>query len=233
MPLHRLAMAGQWHWYLLHDRRPLDRHLRLEHPEAMQPLEDVGSSRFYLDAHGTRLFKIVTDKYDWRRRPMKWLLRDLLEKRLSGRFAGYREYRSNRIIRRAGLKAVECHAYGVAINPFNALGSVYVMDYRRDAVSGEPFFLAQGESGRLALLKRMCDEALQLIEHGYAHRDFHYGNVMVDGDGGLIWIDTHVRKLPADPQRRRACVEAMLSPTKLKGEAYRRWALEYLEARLV
>lgn len=221
-------MAGKWHWYLLHDRHQLARCLHLEHPDAMKPLEDVGSSRFYLDTQKALLFKIVADKYDWRRRPMKWLLRDLLEKRLSGRFAGYREYSSNRIIRRAGLKAVECHAYGVAINPFNAFGSVYVMDYRQDAVSGEPFFLAQEESGRLTFLKRMCDEALQLIEHGYAHRDFHYGNVMVDGGGELIWIDTHVRKLPASPARRRACVEAMLSPTKLKGERYRQWALDYL-----
>lgn len=232
MPLHRVSLDGVPRWYLIRNLASLPARASLSHPPAMATLERIGSSAFYLDETGGSLYKLVGDKYDWRRQTAKWLLRDLLDKRLSGRFAAAREYRSNRIIRRAGLKTIACRAYGVAVNPCNPLGSLYAMQYLDEARSGERHFLEQDETGRHDFLRRMCDEALRLIAHGYVHRDFHFGNVLVDSQGGLIWIDTHVRRLPRTRARRQACLEAMLSPTKLQGDKYRQLAYEHIHAAL-
>ncbi|WP_136067777.1 lipopolysaccharide kinase InaA family protein [Modicisalibacter radicis] len=232
MPLHRVSLDGVPRWYLIRDLASLPTRASLSHPPAMATLERIGSSAFYLDETGGSLYKLVRDKYDWRQQSAKWLFRDLLDKRLSGRSAAAREYRSNRIIRRAGLRTIACRAYGVAVNPGNPLGSLYVMEYLDGARSGERHFLEQDEAGRRDFLRRMCDEALRLIAHGYVHRDFHFGNVLVDAQGELIWIDTHVRRLPRALARRQACLEAMLSPTKLQGETYRQLAHEHIRGAL-
>lgn len=232
MTFHRVSLDGVSRWYLIRNLASLPVKTSLSHPAAMATLEQIGSSAFYLDETGGSLYKLVRDKYDWRKRTGKWLFRDLLDKRLSGRFAAAREYRSNRIIRRAGLKTISCRAYGVAVNPCNPLGSLYAMQYLDEARSGERHFLEQDEVGRRDFLLRMCDEALQLIAHGYVHRDFHFGNVLVDTQGALIWIDTHIRRLPRAHAQRQACLEAMLIPTKLKGEKYRQLALEHIRGEV-
>lgn len=232
MTFHRVSLDGVARWYLIRNLASLPVKTSLSHPAAMETLEQVGSSAFYLDEAGGSLYKLIRDKYDWRKQTAKWLLRELLDKRLSGRSAAAREYRSNRIIRRAGLRTISCRAYGIALNPCNPLGSLYAMEYLDEARSGERHFLAQDAAGRRDFLLRMCDEALQLIAHGYTHRDFHFGNVLVDTRGELIWIDTHVRRLPREHARRQACLEAMLSPTKLKGEQYRQLALEHIRSAL-
>ena len=70
-----------------------------------------------------------------------------------------------------------------------------------------------------------------LASHGYCHRDLHFGNLMIDPMGEIIWIDTHVRRLPFGVKARQQCLAATLKPGKLHGETYRNYLLQQL-ARL-
>lgn len=216
----------------MRDLFPLPRRLTLTHTDAMQRMEQVASSLFYLDESTNTLFKVVLDKYDRRRHPFKWLLRDVIEKRLLGRFAAFKEYRSNRIIRQAGLRAIECRGFGAAINLFNPQGSVYAMEFLRGGISGEAYFDALPDDQRDAFVRRMSEEVLQLARHGYCHRDLHYGNLMIDANGDIVWIDTYIRRLPRRPAKRLASLQRTLSATKLKGERHRRVTLEHLRRGL-
>ncbi|RXE48222.1 hypothetical protein [Chromohalobacter israelensis] len=232
MPLYRVSLNGVPRWYYLRTRFPFPGRIALQQPETTRHMEAVGSSRFYLEPRSNTLFKLIADKFTAKRQPLNWWLRDILEKRLLGGFDALKEWRSNRLIRRAGLKAVACRGVGLAINPLNPLGSLLAMEYLASGESGETHFLRLDETARLAFIRRLCDDAAVLIHHGYCHRDFHYGNVWVDAKGDIVWIDTHVKRLPRRADRRRQTIDAMLSPSKLKGDRYRRFAHGYLHERL-
>lgn len=221
-------MAGTRRWYFMRAGFFRTHHIELDGSDAMQRLERIGSSRFYLEKTTRTLFKVVEDKYDRRHHPGKWFARDILEKRLLYANDATKEWRSNRILRRAGLATLDCRGVGIALNAFNPLGSVYAMPYLVDAVSGETYFKGLPEPERRAFVRRLCDEVLRLARLGYCHRDLHYGNFMVDTQGQFIWIDTHVRRLPRRRDRRRKILERMLSPTKLQGQAYRDLALRHI-----
>ena len=228
-PFHRLQLSQRSRWYLLRSRFFSRHTIRLEADAAMQRLERIGSSHFYLEPASQTLFKFARDKYAWHRQPLKWLAQDLLEKRLLAGGDAVKEWRSNRILHRAGLDVVECRGVGIALNPFNPLGSVYAMAYLPEAQSGETHFKALEEAGRRDFVKQLCREVIRLANHGYYHRDLHYGNFLVDAQGKFVWIDTHVRRLPKRPNKRRQSLVRMLSVRKLQGTAYRNLALDYLE----
>lgn len=228
VPFHRLQLPKRPRWYLLRSGFFPRHAIRLEGNAAMQRLESIGSSRFYLEPVSQTLFKFARDKYAWHRQPVKWLTRDILENRLLAGGDAIKEWRSNRTLRRAGLDVVECRGVGIALNPFNSLGSVYAMAYLPGARSGEAYFKALDEFRRRDFVEKLCREVIQLADHGYYHRDLHYGNFLVDGKDEFIWIDTHVRRLPKSPDKRRNCLESMLSARKLQGAAYRDLVRDYL-----
>ncbi|WP_277811532.1 hypothetical protein [Chromohalobacter canadensis] len=232
MPLYRVSLNGVARWYYMRTRFAFTSRLTLSQPGTTRQMEAVGSSRFFLDAASNTLFKLVADKYTVRRHPIKWWIRDILEKRLLGGFDALKEWRANACIRRAGLRAIECRGVGVALNPFNPLGSLLAMEHLGRGESGADYFRRQEEEARLAFLQRVCDDAVALIRHGYYHRDFHYGNLLLDDAGEIVWIDTHVKRLPQDARQRRQTIVAMLSPTKLQGERYRAFAEAYLIRQL-
>ncbi|MCT7654755.1 hypothetical protein MBH78_08150 [Oceanimonas sp. NS1] len=66
--------------------------------------EAAGSSRFYLSEDGAILGKVCTDKYSRHQQPVKWLLHDYLEKRWLLQTDAAKEYRSLRVLQRAGLR---------------------------------------------------------------------------------------------------------------------------------
>ncbi|MDV6320066.1 hypothetical protein [Chromohalobacter sp. HP20-39] len=232
MPLYRVSLNGVTRWYYLRTRFPFPSHIALQQPETTQDMEAVGSSRFFLDTASNTLFKLVADKHAVHREPFRWWIRDILEKRLLGGFDGLKEWQSNARIRQAGLRAIECRGVGVALNPFNPLGSLLAMEHLDEGESGADYFRRESEEARLAFLQSMCDDAVALIHHGYYHRDFHYGNLLLDDAGEIVWIDTHVKRLPQDAHQRRQTIIAMLSPTKLQGERYRAFAEAYLIRQL-
>lgn len=178
MPLYRVSLNGVARWYYMRTRFAFTSRLTLSQPGTTRQMEAVGSSRFFLDAASNTLFKLVADKYTVQRHPIKWWIRDILEKRLLGGFDALKEWRANACIRRAGLRAIECRGVGVALNPFNPLGSLLAMEHLGRGESGADYFRRQEEEARLAFLQRVCDDAVALIRHGYYHRDFHYGNLL-------------------------------------------------------
>ena len=228
LPFYRLTIGGTPHWYVMRSPFFSSQCLDLVQDEAMQRLEAIGSSHFYLERDTQTLFKLVRDKYDARHRFAKWLSRDILDKRLLGGGDAFKEWRSNRILRRAGLQTVECRGLGVAVNILNPLGSLYAMPYLSGIESGEAHFRRLDEPQRLTFIERLCDDVIVLARHGYYHRDLHYGNVMVSQAGEPIWIDTHIRRLPHGEGKRRQRLVDMLSPSKLQGARYRDHAECYL-----
>ncbi|MGY3857573.1 lipopolysaccharide kinase InaA family protein [Aeromonas intestinalis] len=230
MTLTSLNFNGQNHYYLLvNDDLHLDSWTLKQSPQTRQ-FEAQGSSLFWHHNASNSLCKLVADKYP--RWTLRWFCRDLLSKRMVGHIDAFREWRSNRLIRQAGLNVVPCKAAGLALNPLNPLGSFLAVQYLQDHQSCEAYFQRADEANRLALLRQMANDIFQLAKQGYYHRDLHLGNLMQAPSGAIVWIDTHVRRLPLLQSQRRQTLIASLEPGKLFGQGYRDYLLAQLE-RLV
>jgi len=180
----------------------------------------VGSSLFLRSEDQQLLGKWVADKYDRHQHLRKWFGRDLLSKRLIGHYDARREYESAQVLKSCGQRVISCHGYGVACNPLNEYGSLYLMEYRPESVSGNVYFSSLKEEAQWQFFGRMMALAIDLANHGYFHTDFHYGNILVEPSDTLVWIDTHVKPLSHVPHHKARQLFNMISPTKLGGESF-------------
>lgn len=226
LTLTKLTLDGRPRWYLFFGSR-LPSPLVVHKPEAVRAFERTGRCLFYLHAEPPLLLKVKVDKYSPGRQLLRWIGRILLWERLLLQTDAHTEFRGNRRYRSAGLSPVVAHGWGVALNPLNRLGSVYVMDYLADAVSGKKFFEQAGEEERRAFLDAFCDDVVRLARHGLYSRDAHLDNLLVTGEGRFVWIDTRLSRLPfSRGRRKKVLVESVAR--KILGQEYR----EYVRARL-
>lgn len=61
---------------------------------------------------------------------------------------------------------------------------------------------------------------IQLAKSGYYHLDLHFNNILIDKRGQMIWIDTHIKRLPQKAAARRYVLDEMIDPIKLEGAQY-------------
>jgi serine/threonine protein kinase len=220
----------RWSYWLFAES--LNGPLRLVSSTLTDEFEAVGSSRFYLSEDGTVLGKVSADKYSRQRQPLKWLLHDYLEKRWLLQTDAAKEYRSLRILQKAGLRTPRCFGWGVSLQPGNAGGSLLLMERVQDAKSGGDSFELMDEAARLAFLRRFSREVATLARAGFVHRDLHYNNLLLDAQGEIIWIDAHVRRLPWQRARHWDAIRASLTVSKLRGEPYRAFVEQQLRELL-
>ena len=217
--------------YLVFHSDALPDRLALASTTTTAAFEAVGSSRFYVSADQQILAKVVPDKFRKRKAPFKWLLRDYLEKRWLGQSDARKEFLNLRTLRQAGLKTPRCHGWGISLNPGNRNASLLLMEHMQQARPGGEIFDALDEIGRQAFLERFCREVAQLAHAGYVHRDLHYNNLLIDSEENIVWIDAHLRRLPAKRADQWPALKTSLTVNKLRGEAYRHYAQQCL-ARL-
>lgn len=218
--------------YLIFHASGLPERLALARTTSTQEFEAIGSSRFFVSRDGALLAKVVPDKFRKAQAPLKWLLRDYLEKRWLGQCDARKEYDSLQILRDAGLATPRCHGWGISLNPGNRNASLLLMEHVRDARPGGEVFDEMDEPDRQAFLQRFCTEVAQLARHGYAHRDLHYNNLLVKQAGELLWIDAHVRRLPKESGKAWKALEASLTESKLRGAEYRGFVHQHLHKNL-
>ena len=202
--------------------------LHLASTSTTQAFEAAGSSRFYTSNDQRILAKVVPDKFFKRRAPLKWLLRDYLEKRWLLQTDARKEYLSLQILRRAGLQTPDCYGWGLSLNPGNRNGSLLLIEHIKQVRPGSDAFKDMNESNRHRFLDKLCQQLMQLAKAGYAHRDLHYNNLLISTNSEIIWIDTHVRPLPQNSAAQWASLVSSLIARKLEGEPYRK----YIEKQL-
>nr|WP_221188527.1 lipopolysaccharide kinase InaA family protein [Halomonas cerina] len=207
--------------YLIFHANGLPDRLTLASTTTTAAFEAVGSSRFFVSADQQILAKVVPDKYRKSQSPLKWVLRDYLEKRWLAQSVARKEFLSLQILRRAGLKTPRCHGWGISLNPGNRNASLLLMEHMRDARPGGEVFDEMDEDARQAFLERFCHEVAQLAHAGYVHRDLHYNNLLVTDQNEILWIDTHVRRLPTKSADQWPALRQSLTVNKLRGETYR------------
>jgi serine/threonine protein kinase len=232
MKLLNLPFDGKPHRYLVFHPRRLPDGLQLARTTTTEAFESVASSRFFLSRDGKILAKVVPDKFDKRQAPLKWLGRDYLEKRWLLQSDARKEFRSGRTLQRLGLSTPLYHGWGVSLNPANRNASLLLMEHISDAQLGGEVFKAMSEQDRRGILDRLCDQVAHIARNGYAARDLHYNNLLVADSGTLIWLDTHLRRLPHRRQARWAMIKNSLTAAKLGGETYRQHAEQRLRALL-
>ncbi|QTP55240.1 hypothetical protein HNO51_11415 [Billgrantia sulfidoxydans] len=218
--------------YLIFHANGLPERLELASTTTTAQFEAIGSSRFFVSRDGTLLAKVVPDKFIKAQTPLKWLLRDYLEKRCLGQCDARKEYDSLQILRHAGLATPRCHGWGISLNPGNRNASLLLMEHVRDARPGGEVFDALNEEDRMVFLEHFCDEVAQLARFGYVHRDLHYNNLLVTTDGSLLWIDAHLRRLPKESGKAWKALEASLTESKLRGAEYRGFVHQHLHKNL-
>ncbi|MDI5920879.1 lipopolysaccharide kinase InaA family protein [Halomonas sp. LR5S13] len=216
--------------YLVFQPDGLPDRLSLASTTTTAAFEAVGSSHFFLSADRQILAKVVPDKFLKREAPLKWLLRDYLEKRWLAQSDARKEFLNLRILRRAGLRTPHCHGWGISLNPGNRNASLLLMEHMQAARPGGEVFDALDEDGRQAFLERFCREVMQLARAGYVHRDLHYNNLLIDQHENIVWIDAHLRRLPTKGADQWPALKKSLTVNKLRGEAYRAEAEDQLNA---
>nr|WP_221195913.1 RIO1 family regulatory kinase/ATPase [Halomonas organivorans] len=214
--------------YLVFHADGLPSKLRLASTTTTAAFEAVGSSRFYLSEDGHILAKVVPDKFAKRQAPLSWLSRDYLEKRWLLQSDARKEFLSLRILNRAGLTTPHCYGWGLSLNPVNRNASLLLMEHKQRARPGGEVFDALDAAGQRHFLERFCAEVATLANAGYIHRDLHYNNLLVTDDDQLVWVDTHIRRLPHRNVDQWPAIAATLTVNKLRGEDHR----AFVEQRL-
>ncbi|MFC3285792.1 lipopolysaccharide kinase InaA family protein [Litchfieldella rifensis] len=216
--------------YLVFQPWRLPDRLRLASTTTTQEFEQHASSRFYVSDDQALLAKVVPDKFDKRRQPFNWFARDYLEKRWLLQTDAHKEFRSLRILRKAGLRTPTCHGWGLSLNPRNRNASLLLMEYLPTARPGGDYFESLDEAGKRRFLERFVGEVIQLARSGFVHRDLHYNNLLVTASDEIVWIDAHVRPLPAKASAQWHALAQTLTINKLRGETYRAYAEQYMHA---
>ncbi|QTP58900.1 hypothetical protein HNO53_09390 [Billgrantia antri] len=216
--------------YLVFHANGLPDKLALASTTTTAQFEAIGSSRFFVSRDGKLLAKVVPDKFRKAQAPLKWLLRDYIEKRWLAQCDARKEYNSLRILRRAGLATPRCHGWGLSLNPGNRNASLLLMEQVHDARPGGEVFKEMSEANRIAFLERFCAEVIQLAHTGYVHRDLHYNNLLLTKDEELIWVDSHVRRLPTKIADQWPAISSMFTKNKLNGEKYKKHVEELAHA---
>ena len=232
MKITRVEVAGRKRNYLLFGSGEIPVPLRLAKDERSHMMEGMASSEFYFDTSTGVLAKIKSDKYRWQQRPLRWLFRDFIDKRLFFQLEARKEVRSNRVLQRAGLRTPRCVAWGVSLNPFNRQGSLLLIEHVDGVLTGEQYFIGLNESGRDRFLTQLCDELIRLADAGYVHRDLHMNNFLCTSQGGIIWIDTHVKPLPLGSRARQRAIYRSVSQWRLPDARYCSFVHDYLEEKL-
>ncbi|WP_051234065.1 hypothetical protein [Halomonas halocynthiae] len=232
MKLLNLSLDGTHCRYLLAHDHELSGSLELSATSTTDVFESVASSRFFLSKNNKILAKVVPDKFNRTHQTLKWLGRDYMEKRWLFQFDARKEYHCGRILQRLGLSTPQYYGWGVSLNPFNPNASLLLMEHLQHARPSSEVFATLDHQQRLAFLNTLCQDIAQIVRHGYTLRDLHYNNLLVANDNKLIWIDTHLRRLPQHPSKRWAAIKRSMSASKLGGDIYRQHVLHQLSVLL-
>ena len=218
--LQRFLFPEKPYWYLIH-RNQTEPSLSLQTLKPMPHLDRQASSYFYVQPKSSTLFKLVRDKYSPKEHFWRWLGRDIISKRLTGSFDAHKEFTSRRILKQLGQHTVDVRCYGVALNVLNPLGSLYAMEHMGNCVTGSVYFDRLDKAGRHAFIDTLSLQIIQLANAGYYHRDLHLDNLLIDEQQRLVWIDTHIKSLPASSKKRGALLENALANSRIYDATYR------------
>jgi tRNA A-37 threonylcarbamoyl transferase component Bud32 len=230
MKIDYVNIEGKQHLYLFIYKNPSLPIINLEQDEITTRFEKIGSSRFYRMSSG-ELCKISTDRLNtW---SLSWFLRDILERRCFLKSPAVKEWRNNIILSKLGIKTVPIDAVAIACMPSNRLSSLLVMPLLTDMRSGEDYYNEANYLARNDLFQHIARDVALSAYNGYGHRDLHLGNLMVNSLGDIVWIDTHLKKLPKGTSQRKKHLSSMFHERKLFGSSNKivlqSMALEYYE----
>ncbi|WP_435631027.1 AarF/UbiB family protein [Carnimonas bestiolae] len=220
MTLHTLSLPSGNFRYRMRHVKDLPARIAMMDSDSTRHFAAIGSSYFQLSSDGSMLLKFSRDKYRPQAHFFKWLMRDVISTRWLGSFDSKHEYQSAEVLRSVGQHTVLCHGVGVAAGLSNPLNSVFVMEYMASAVSGRERMAQLAPDEQRIFFDRFMGLVIALAKAGYAHRDLHMGNILVTQDDRLVWIDTHVKRLPRALKKRARVLSRMIDPNKLGGPHY-------------
>jgi len=115
-----------------------------------------------------------------------------------------REFRGNRTLASIGLRTPTVYGWGVTPSPFAYYESALFMRPLPDFKSGLTVIRKENDAAkRRHFLDTLAEQLACLQGNGYIHKDAHFGNLCVPGDGSLVWIDNDIRR-PATISARRS-----------------------------
>lgn len=217
MGLCKIKIDGQYRLYWLFHNTIEDDDILCISNSQTQSLEKRGSSRFFLIKKINHLCKCQEDKFRPSKNIWKWFFRDIFERRVLGKADSLREFRSRNIMRSAGLKTLDYHSVGIALNPMNKFGSWLVMDYRPELLTLRQY-LENNREDDVFFYDLLSEDIIKLAKLGYLNTDMHLNNILVDGKT-LIWIDTHVKGFSTKYKINSDIIMKGITAEKLLGES--------------
>lgn len=109
---------------------------------------------------------------------------------LCGQTKAHKQWRSTQLLLGLGLSTPR-PVKVVLVRPWNEFESAFIYDYLEEAVPARDYL---GQGDRHALWDRLAEDLSVMAAAGILFVDFHLGNVLVDGDGELWWIDPEVKR---------------------------------------
>src|SRR5690554_6065597 len=194
MKIVAVEIAGRRRSYMLFDCGEMPIPLCLAKDARSCLMESMASSEFYFDTTTGVLAKIKSDKYRWRQRPLRWLFRDFIDKRLFFQFEARKEVRGKRVLQRAGLRTPRCVAWGVSLNPFNRQGSLLLIEHIDGVLTGEQYFLGLAEPERDRFLASYSLVLSSSAAAAMGNRRRNWTSFLGRSQGAAFGVDPHVSR---------------------------------------
>ena len=154
-----------------------------------------GSSEFFFEGQRNILAKIKNDKYPASILSVKWLAR-IFHERILWQADSIKEFQGSKIFKRAGLCVAKSYGYAIALNPYNKHSSIFFLEYIPSATRGIDYFNQAESDEKLHFIDRFCQDISNLAKINFYSRDAHFGNILITKENDVIWVDTHVYRLP-------------------------------------
>lgn len=119
-----------------------------------------------------------------------------------------RELRGIKMLKCLGLRTPDVVAVAKPVNPFGRYMALIYFQYLASTTPLNVFMRQCDDTDlRAWLLREVAGQMKRMVQSGFVFRDFYFGNILLDADLQIVWVDAEVREFSSAERARHALLK--------------------------